>query len=173
MKLNKKGFTLVELLAVIVILAVVMLVAVTAIGPVMERANKGALASTAQVIIDGTATAFASDGLNSTRVFVPSTTSTKKEYCVKVSDLLAKNYFDAKGKKYNGSVLVSVDNVGKAEYQIYLTEADANGNNAGNYMIVGKGPNELGVDGVVNVETNALGTIQTCGDHGTAVTLNA
>ena len=42
-KLNKKGFTLVELLAVIVILAVVMLIAVTAVGPLMTKARKSAL----------------------------------------------------------------------------------------------------------------------------------
>jgi len=42
MKNNKKGFTLVELLAVIVILAVIILIAVTAIIPQMNKARKNA-----------------------------------------------------------------------------------------------------------------------------------
>ena len=37
MRNNKKGFTLVELLAVIVILAVVMLIGITAMGPIMAN----------------------------------------------------------------------------------------------------------------------------------------
>ena len=42
--MNKKGFTLVELLAVIVILAVIILVAINAVLPQMERARKNAFA---------------------------------------------------------------------------------------------------------------------------------
>ena len=41
-KMNKKGFTLVELLAVIVILAVIVLVAMNAVIPRMEEARRGA-----------------------------------------------------------------------------------------------------------------------------------
>lgn len=42
--MNKKGFTLVELLAVIVILAVIILIAINAVLPQMERARKNAFA---------------------------------------------------------------------------------------------------------------------------------
>ena len=41
---NKKGFTLVELLAVIVILAVIILIAINAVLPQMERARKNSFA---------------------------------------------------------------------------------------------------------------------------------
>ena len=47
MKLNKKGFTLVELLAVIVVLAIIALIGFTAMGSVIENTRKSAAASTA------------------------------------------------------------------------------------------------------------------------------
>ena len=53
MKNNKKGFTLVELLAVIVILALIMSVAVVSMGSVLETARKNTMKETAATIIDG------------------------------------------------------------------------------------------------------------------------
>lgn len=51
MKNNKKGFTLVELLAVIVILAVVILIAVTAVIPRMNKAKERAFEDEALAFI--------------------------------------------------------------------------------------------------------------------------
>lgn len=51
-KLNKKGFTLVELLAVIVILAVIMGIAVVSMSGVIEGARKNSMKATAQQIIE-------------------------------------------------------------------------------------------------------------------------
>lgn len=48
----KKGFTLMELLAVIVILAVVALIATTSIIQIIDRAEKGALEDSAYGIIE-------------------------------------------------------------------------------------------------------------------------
>lgn len=50
-KLNKKGFTLVELLAVIVILALLMVVAASAIGNVQTNAKSSAMKTEARKII--------------------------------------------------------------------------------------------------------------------------
>ena len=47
MKLNKKGFTLVELLAVIVVLAIIALIGYTVVGETINNANLGAAAATA------------------------------------------------------------------------------------------------------------------------------
>lgn len=47
MKLNKKGFTLVELLAVIVVLAIIALIGYTAVGDVIEETRQGSAESTA------------------------------------------------------------------------------------------------------------------------------
>ena len=51
-KKRKKGFTLVELLAVIVILAVVILIAVTAVIPRMNKARKNALVDEALMYLN-------------------------------------------------------------------------------------------------------------------------
>ena len=50
---NKKGFTLVELLAVIVILALIMGIAVVSIGGVLDSAKRSTFKETAASIIDG------------------------------------------------------------------------------------------------------------------------
>lgn len=52
MKLNKKGFTLVELLAVIVILAIIMLIATPSILNIIGEARKGAARSSAMGYIN-------------------------------------------------------------------------------------------------------------------------
>lgn len=52
-KLNKKGFTLVELLAVIVILALLMVVATRSIGNVLDNSKKSALQTEAQKVLSG------------------------------------------------------------------------------------------------------------------------
>lgn len=46
MKLNKKGFTLVELLAVIVVLAIIALIGFGAVGPIIEDSRMNAAVST-------------------------------------------------------------------------------------------------------------------------------
>lgn len=56
---NKKGFTLVELLAVIVILAVLVLLAVPSVLKMMDTARKNAFVTEAQSFIDGAKLAYA------------------------------------------------------------------------------------------------------------------
>ena len=126
MKLNKKGFTLVELLAVIVILAVVMLIAVTAVGPAIERANKGGLASTARSILTAAEQAYTLDQLSaaSSRKFKVGTKT-----CVLIDALDDAQYFDSKGKTYYGSVLVDVDSNNHVTYRIWIANE--------NYYIIG------------------------------------
>lgn len=54
-KLNKKGFTLVELLAVIVVLALLMVVAASSIGTALENSKKSALKTEAQKVLTSVA----------------------------------------------------------------------------------------------------------------------
>ena len=54
-KLNKKGFTLVELLAVIVVLALLMVVAGSSIGSALENSKKSALKTQAQKVLTSAA----------------------------------------------------------------------------------------------------------------------
>lgn len=53
MKKNKKGFTLVELLAVIVILGVLLMIAVPAISNVIEKSRKSSFINSVKLVIDG------------------------------------------------------------------------------------------------------------------------
>lgn len=55
---NKKGFTLVELLAVIVILAVVILIASNSVLSQMDRARKNVLASEGNILIESAKNAY-------------------------------------------------------------------------------------------------------------------
>ena len=103
MKSNNKGFTLVELLAVIVILAVVMTMAVTAVGPLMARARKGALGEEGLNLVESAKNALQLEQMKATSVIKATST-----VCFSLSYLNAQQYFD-KGTEngYSGSVLVT------------------------------------------------------------------
>lgn len=83
MKNNKKGFTLVELLAVIVILAIVMGIAATLVIPMIEDARKGAFASTAMTIVDAASKKASSDIISGTN-----------KTCYTVKELVTGRYID-------------------------------------------------------------------------------
>ena len=65
-RLNKKGFTLVELLIVIVILSVVVLIATNAVIQKMSSANKQVLATEANTILCAAKTMYANEGATGT-----------------------------------------------------------------------------------------------------------
>ena len=130
MKNNKKGFTLVELLAVIVILAVVALIGMTAIGPVMSNSRKAALKNDGLELITAAKTAYQAEGLKSTPGF-----RSIDSVCMSYGWLVANGYADGK-VGYDGSVLVTYDPstesysykywLGNTEY-VYLGANDSTG----------------------------------------------
>lgn len=121
MKNNKKGFTLVELLAVIVILAVVILIAVTAIIPRMNKAKKKAFGDEALAFIKAADEYVVSDlqGVWPTKVDISTLTGTYIEIkngktytgCVKNESNTIKIYI-TDGSKYviNGATANEVQN---------------------------------------------------------------
>lgn len=116
MRLNKKGFTLVELLAVIVILAVVMLIAVTAVGPLMTKSRKSALGTEGVGLVDAAKTAFQAEQLNNNSKIKATST-----VCFDLQWLNKNNYFE-KNKdtdNYTGSVLVQY-NAGNYTYRFWI-----------------------------------------------------
>lgn len=132
MKNNKKGFTLVELLAVIVILAVVILIAVTAVIPRMETARKNAFVDEANAY----AKAAVEANVNSQMSGTASTCFTIK--------YLNANYIDKKDASYDGYVTVAVSN-GVGTATVYLK------NNK--YMINGQSGTGISTDNVAAAGT--------------------
>ena len=68
-KLNKKGFTLVELLAVIVILSVLMLIALPSVINIMNKARDDAFKDEALSFISAAETQYASDGGEGCKIY--------------------------------------------------------------------------------------------------------
>ncbi len=103
---NTKGFTLVELLAVIVILAVVMTIAVSMVGPLMTRARKGALGEEGLSLIDKAKDAYQLEQMKPSGA-VKSTSSV----CFSLAWLYNNDYFEKGADNgYTGSVLVKYEN---------------------------------------------------------------
>ncbi len=111
---NNRGFTLVELLAVIVILAVIILIASNNVGSIMIDARKNALALEGSTLIDAAKTAYQIDILND------GITGSK---CYNLEELYKEGYF-SKGKDkdgYTGSVLVDTSNEKIIEYTFWIS----------------------------------------------------
>lgn len=143
MKMNKKGFTLVELLAVIVILAIVMLVGVTAVGPILEKSRKNGILDEGAAITDAALLAYSSqDAFGGTVITSGSTLSidtlvtagyyikknAKMSGCFKLTDnsgvvTVTYSLFD-EGTKYgikNGGASSTIDKVNKSDFTAAIT----------------------------------------------------
>ena len=97
---KKKGFTLVELLAVIVILAVILVIAVPQIMSVIESARKGSIESTAKLIAEGAEREY-----------------TNRKILGKDTNVLCSDVSSMNSNDY-GSCVISFDNAGKATVSI-------------------------------------------------------
>ena len=97
---NRKGFTLVELLAVIVVLAIIILIALPAVLSSMEKARKNAFIVEATETVKIAQTAY-SDAIMSGKQ--------GNTFCVDYAYLLDKGFIDKKDStNYAGSVLIEV-----------------------------------------------------------------
>ena len=97
---KKKGFTLVELLAVIVILAVILVIAVPQIMSVIESARKGSIESTAKLIAEGAEREYTN------RKILGKDTNIE---CSDVSSMNSNDY---------GTCVITFDNRGKATVKV-------------------------------------------------------
>ena len=100
MKKKKRGFTLVELLAVIVILAVILVIAVPQIMSVIESARKGSIESTAKLIAEGAEREYTN------RKILGKDTNIE---CSDVSSMNSNDY---------GTCVITFDNTGKATVKV-------------------------------------------------------
>ena len=101
--MNKKGFTLVELLAVIVILAVIILVAMNAVIPQMENARKSSFETEIQTFAKAAETYFTKAAMTDSSVLTTGG-------CVSVA-YLRENYVNKADSKYLGAACIKDNKV--------------------------------------------------------------
>ena len=121
MRLNKKGFTLVELLAVIVVLAIIMIIAIPAVVESMNNAKKGSFKIYAQRALGNAESTFQSEDLLG--MLPGSNTDANKK---KISDScycysLAGVGLTSSGN-FKGYVTISLDTKREATYRVTLTD---------------------------------------------------
>ena len=109
---NKKGFTLVELLAVIVILAVIILIAVNAVLPQMRKARRNSF--TDEVINFGKAaeTKYVADSISTPEAGQAGVSGTdsqgKPTMCYTIAQLKG-TYVSKNDSDYSGIVILTID----------------------------------------------------------------
>lgn len=114
---NKKGFTLVELLAVIVVLAVVMLIASSGVGSAMTKARKSSLAIEGGYLVDAARTAY------NLEILQPGFAESNS-VCYTLQYLYEDGDYDkGKDQGYYGSVLVTknASNSNILEYKFWIS----------------------------------------------------
>lgn len=159
MKMNKKGFTLVELLAVIVILAVVMLIATTAVGPLMTKSRKSALGTEGVSLVDAAKTAYQAVQMQGTSTLKPT-----EDACFSLEYLYQQNYFTKSSDDgYTGSVLVDYEN-GKYSYTFWIS----NGTYVFGSSTAGVSPDGYDVENS-NTVTDGATAVTNCNDHTTKI----
>lgn len=131
-KLNKNGFTLVELLSVIAILSVVVLIATNAVVPMMSSAKKQVLATEANKFVAAAKTLYVNQNVSGTK-------------CYSLDDVINSGLMEKNDEAYSGSFLIEENN-GKYTYKIWLS----NGTN----MVDGKAP-DITSDDVINSSEDA------------------
>lgn len=110
MKMNKKGFTLVELLAVIVILAIIALIATPIILGVIDDARKGAAKSSALGFVDAVEKSIALGMVSDTNTSIPASIETSDITKVKVKGDAPTSVslsLDSAGSVTSGTITVS------------------------------------------------------------------
>lgn len=145
-KFKKRGFTLVELLAVIVILAVVILIAVTAVIPRMNSAKKNALVDEALMYLNAAKESY---------IFNDETPSS----CINISDLNEK-YIQKASNTYQGVIKTEYTD-GKVKQTINLTNGKL-------YLVGSDNPSK---NDVKSSMPNGFAT--SCGDYNPVIADNA
>lgn len=128
---NTRGFTLVELLAVIVVLAIVMVIAVNAIMPQMAEARKNIFAIEANGAIESAQTYFTNNSLKGQKPVLP---AKEGKVCVDVEDLYDAGVSELNPNNFKGKVIAEkVKDSNNYQYTVYLQKT------SDNLKVVGKG----------------------------------
>ena len=138
MNLNKKVFTLVELLSVIVILSVIVLIATNAVVPMADSARKQVLAMEANTLVTAAQTLYVQNNASGSA-------------CYTYDELINSGLIEKDDESYTGSISIEVDGSGNYSYKIWLSN--------GQYIVNGVSP-DVTSD---NVEASAESASTVCG----------
>ena len=109
--MNKKGFTFIELLAVIVILGIVTVIATQAILPYMKNAKRDAFATEASSIILSAKNAVDMYNLNKLEIGNDNNSCIKDNImCFTVEELIDSGLYNGDKNKYSGKVQLNLEN---------------------------------------------------------------
>ena len=136
--INKKGFTLVELLSVIVILSVIVLIATNAVVPMADSARKQVLAMEANTLVTAAQTLYVQNNASGSA-------------CYTYDELINSGLIEKDDESYTGSISIEVDGSGNYSYKIWLSN--------GQYIVNGVSP-DVTSD---NVEASAESASTVCG----------
>ena len=156
---SKKGFTLIELLAVIVILGVIMLLGVTAVLPLMNRAQKNALASEGIGLLETGKTAHNAEQMKASSTL---NLRSNKSYCFSIDWLKKHSYYEKESEKYFGSVLIYFNGDGTFSYFFWISNDKYHiaGGTADNYTIEdGQGDESMNTCGGLDLSTGNPTTV--------------
>ncbi len=122
---NRHGFTLVELLAVIVVLAIIMLIAVQAVLPLLQNARKNAFLVEVNNALDAAQTYYA------TKAITGETIGSGK--CYSLDTLVSAGMYTTKKDTYKGWIEITPSSTNKNIYLYKITMTN------GQYAVIGKG----------------------------------
>jgi prepilin-type N-terminal cleavage/methylation domain-containing protein len=155
---DKKGFTLVELLAVIVILGIVTVIGVTTVLPYMNKAQQDGFKDEANYVLDAATNAISLIKLQQ----ITKAEKTGGGYCFTLKELVDWGLWtkDAKAIKantgstgnYEGKVVADENGKGYT-YTIYMTDG---------HFYVGKAGGQISVDDIKSKSTEVTGWSVTC-----------
>ncbi len=121
-KNNKKGFTLVELLAVVIILIIIMTIAITTVNKQMEKTRKNAFVADVNIFIKAAQQKYSSDRSNHAAGEDLFHNAIEGKVCYSIDQQLIGKYADKTSESYTGSVEVCYGE--ECEYAIKVWATD-------------------------------------------------
>lgn len=123
MKNNKKGFTLVELLSVLILLVVIITIATINFVPTFDKGKKKALVDEAMVFSQGALNKYADDRMNKTYSSDMFSNKNSGKKCYSIRSLIGR-YVSKDSKKYKGSIEICTSDTCLYKTKLWLTDGE-------------------------------------------------